>query len=98
MAGHLLVPGVGRYGFFTNPLRDQPAGNRIVRINPSPGVVEPFIHNAMPGPASAQGAPGMGIERPFDVKFGPDGSMYIVDWGQHLIVLKHIEHGHLPFE
>ncbi len=52
----------------------------------------------MPGPASAQGAPGMGIERPFDVKFGPDGAMYIVDFGQHLIVLKHIEHGHLPFE
>jgi glucose/arabinose dehydrogenase len=40
----------------------------------------------------------MGIERPFDVKFGPDGAMYIVDFGQHLIVLKHIEYGHLPFE
>lgn len=98
MAGQLFVPEWGDMAWFTNPLRNTPAGNRIVRIDPSTGKVEPFIHNAMPGPASAQGATGKGIERPFDVKFGPDGAMYIVDYGQHLIVLRHIEHGHLPFE
>lgn len=98
MAGQLFVPEWGDMAWFTNPLRNTPAGNRIVRINPSNGKVEPFIHNAMPGPASAQGATGKGIERPFDIKFGPDGAMYIVDFGQHLIVLRHIEHGHLPFE
>ena len=98
MAGQLFVPEWGDMSWFTNPFRDKPAGNRIVRINPATNKVEPFIHNAMPGPASGQGAAGMGIERPFDVKFGPDGAMYIVDWGQHLIVLDHIAHGHLPFE
>lgn len=58
----------------------------------------PFIHNAKPGPASEQEAPGMGIERPFDVKFGPDGAMYIVDFGQHAINQARIAEGHLPFE
>jgi hypothetical protein len=40
-----------------------------------------FLRNAKPGPASAQGAAGMGLERPYDVKFGPDGAMDIVDYG-----------------
>jgi glucose/arabinose dehydrogenase len=97
-ADHLFVPEWGDMAWFTNPLRNKPTGNRIVRINPANGKVEPFIHNAKPGPASEQGALGMGIERPYDVKFGPDGAMYIVDFGQHAIVLRHIEHGHLPFE
>ena len=33
------------------------------------------------GSASEQGMKGKGIERPFDVQFGPDGAMYIVDYG-----------------
>jgi glucose/arabinose dehydrogenase len=98
MAGRLFVPEWGDMAWFTNPLRDHPVGNRIVSINPTTGAVEPFIHNAQPGPASEQGALGLGLERPYDVKFGPDDAMYIVDYGQHLIVLRHIEHGHFPFE
>ncbi len=42
---------------------------------------EPFVQNRRPGPASRQGARGQGLERPYDVKFGPDGAMYISDYG-----------------
>jgi glucose/arabinose dehydrogenase len=99
MAGMLFVPEWGDMAWFTNPVKNMPVGNRIVVIDPrDPGRVEPFVTNAMPGPASAQGAAGMGIERPFDVKFGPDGAMYIVDFGQHAINLKQIANKNLPFE
>ena len=98
MAGQLFVPEWGDMAWFTNAMRDEPAGNRIVTIDTDSGELRPFIQNAKPGPASAQGAAGMGIERPYDVKFGPDGAMYIVDYGQHAINLKRIAEGHLPFE
>ncbi len=65
----------------TTPLRDLPVGSRIVRLNPNSNRVEPFVRNAQRGPASEQGAMGMGLERPYYVKFGPDGAMYIVDYG-----------------
>lgn len=98
MAGQLFVPEWGDLAWRNNPFRDKPVGSRIVYINPSDGKVMPFIHNAKPGPASAQGAPGKGIERPYDVKFGPDGAMYIVDFGQNAINQARIAEGHLPFE
>jgi hypothetical protein len=50
-------------------------------VDPDSGRVVPFVRNARPGPASAQGAQGQGLERPFDAKFGPDGALYIVDYG-----------------
>ena len=33
-------------------------------------------------PGSEQNSLGRAIERPFSVRFGPDGAMYIVDYGQ----------------
>jgi glucose/arabinose dehydrogenase len=80
-AGQLVVAEWGDLAPATTPLRNGPTGSRIVLVNPATRQVEPFVFNARPGPASAQGALGMGIERPFDVKFGPDGAMYIVDFG-----------------
>ncbi|MBW3634862.1 MAG: sugar dehydrogenase [Armatimonadetes bacterium] len=98
MAGQLFVPEWGDMAWVTNALRDKPAGNRIVRIDPATRRLEAFATNLKPGPASEQGAPGRGIERPFDVKFGPDGAMYIVDFGQHKINMARIADGKLPFE
>lgn len=100
MAGNLFIPEWGDMAWVTNALRDKPAGNRIVFINPTAkgNTVVPFIFNAKPGAASEQGALGKGIERPYDVKFGPDGAMYIVDFGTHKITLSRIADGHLPFE
>ena len=82
-AGHLFVAEFGDFAPQTNPLRgEEPAGFQVVRIDPShPGTIMPFVHNEHEGPASMHGPRGNGIERPFDVKFGPDGSMYIVDFG-----------------
>ncbi len=81
MAGHVFVTEWGDLAPETNPLQDKLPGYRVSRIDPVVGRVEPFVRNIKPGPASRQGAMGMGIERPFDVKFGPDGAMYIVDYG-----------------
>lgn len=82
MAGDLFVAEWGDLAPPTNPLRGTaPAGFRIVRVSRNGGQAEVFLQNKIPGPASRQSAAGEGIERPFDVQFGPDGAMYIVDYG-----------------
>jgi glucose/arabinose dehydrogenase len=82
MAGHVFIAEWGDLAPPTNPLRgEKPAGYQIVKVNPANGQLEPFVSNVHPGPASASGNAGKGLERPFDVKFGPDGAMYIVDYG-----------------
>lgn len=98
---HLFVPEYGDFQWITNPMRDKFAGNRIAAIGTDGDGeqdVKPFIQNEKTGPASQQGKPGEGIERPYDVKFGPDGSMYIVDFGSHRPSLKRIAKGHFPIE
>jgi glucose/arabinose dehydrogenase len=81
MAGQLFIAEWGDLAPPTNPLRQQPAGYRVVRLDPTTGTLTPFVQNPQPGPASKQGVQGRGLDRPFDVKFGPDGAMYIVDYG-----------------
>ena len=68
-----------------------------MRIEPQSGALEPFVSNAAPGPASRQGATGRGLERPFDVQFGPDGAMYIVDYGVVTVDMSLIEEGKPPY-
>lgn len=97
-AGQLFVPEWGDMAWVTNALKDKPSGNRISVIDPKTGKMNAFIRNINLGPASAQGALGKGIERPFDVKFGPDGAMYIVDYGVFKINLQRIAEGRLPYE
>jgi glucose/arabinose dehydrogenase len=98
LAGQVFVAEWGDLSPNTNPLRDKPAGYQIVRIDPTTGEVTPFVHNAMPGPASKQGAPLEGMERPIDVKFGPDGAMYIVDYGIANINPARAAEGQVPYE
>ncbi len=86
LAGHAFIAEWGDLAPPTNPLASGPAGFRVVRVDPATGEVVPFVRNQMPGPASAQPPPGEpGIERPFDVQFGPDGALYIVDYGKVMI-------------
>ncbi len=80
-AGHLFVAEWGDLTPPTDPTDLRPVGYRIVRINPATKQAESFLANRQPGPASKQGSVGAGLERPFDVQFGPDGAMYIVDYG-----------------
>ena len=98
MAGHVFVAEWGDLAPETNPLQDERPGYRVVRIDPATGEVDPFVFNAQPGPASEQDASGEGIERPFDVKFGPDGAMYVVDYGVARVNPARAEQGQVPYE
>lgn len=101
LADHLFVPEYGDFQWITNPTRDKFAGNRIAVISTDGSGeqdVKSFIQNEKPGPGSQQGQLGEGIERPYDVKFGPDGAMYIVDFGSNRVNLSRIAKGHTPME
>ena len=54
-------------------------GRRVARININDGRVITFAINKSGVGASVTG--GGGFERPFDVVFGPDGAMYVLDIG-----------------
>ncbi len=83
MAGQVFVAEWGDLAPPTNPLRGTTPtqGYRVAKVDPDTGEVTSFVANTGGGPSSTSGTPGEGIERPFDVKFGPDGDMYIVDYG-----------------
>ncbi len=58
---------------------DRPQGVKVVRLDTTTGRAEDYIVNDTPGQASRHS--GGGLEHPSDVTFGPDGNMYIADWG-----------------
>lgn len=62
----------------TRPLK--PVGFKVVRVNMTSGQVVDFAVNKINGPASK--LPHSGLERPSHCQFGPDGALYIVDFGQ----------------
>ncbi len=98
---HLFVPEFGDMEWITNPRRDKPAGSRISVLKTrgkGEQDLEPFIQNEKVGPASQQGTQGEGIERPYDVKFGPDGAMYIADFGSLRVNLNRISKGNFPVQ
>ncbi len=61
-------------------------GFNVARFDPVTRRKEIFATNVKPGPASLSADRG-GFERPVAVRFGPDGAMYILDWG-HLSVTR----------
>ncbi|HXI11286.1 MAG TPA: sugar dehydrogenase [Thermoanaerobaculia bacterium] len=81
MAGQLFVAEWGDLAPATNPLKEGKSGSIISRVDTKSGLAVPFLRNMKPGPAAEQQAPGRGLEHPFSVRFGPDGAMYIVDYG-----------------
>lgn len=62
----------------TRPLK--PVGFKVVRVEMTTGRVVDFAVNTISGPASK--LPHSGFERPSHCQFGPDGALYIVDFGQ----------------
>ncbi len=58
---------------------DRPQGVKVVEVDTRSGRVKDFISNKTEGQASRHSAGG--LEHPSDVTFGPDGDMYIADWG-----------------
>jgi glucose/arabinose dehydrogenase len=57
----------------------EPQGVKIVRLDTTMGELSDFITNKFSVEASKRSAGG--LEHPSDVTFGPDGAMYITDWG-----------------
>ena len=57
-----------------------PVGYKIVRVDVDTGEVTDFAVNRIVGPASK--LPHDGFERPSHCEFGPDGALYVVDWGE----------------
>jgi glucose/arabinose dehydrogenase len=81
-AGNLFIAEWGDLTPPTDPLRPElTSGVQVVRVNPDTRQLEPFVRNVQPQPAHQQGLDGKALNHPFDVKFGPDGAMYIVDYG-----------------
>jgi glucose/arabinose dehydrogenase len=68
-AGHLVVTLFGDEAPMTTVAGGPPVGRDLVRIDPADWSVH-RLHTGLP------------IHRPIDVKTGPDGALYIVDFGQ----------------
>ena len=82
-SGSLLVALSGdRFPFATSdqPLA-APVGYKVMRVDPDTKQTTDFIYNTTQRPASKSTKSPLALERPVDVKFGPDGSLYIVDLG-----------------
>ena len=58
-------------------------GFKLVLVDVNRGQTRDFVTNVRPGPGSRHGnSGGPELERPIDVKFGPDGALYVLDFGQ----------------
>ena len=65
-----------------------PQGFAVKRVNLDTKEVTDFIQNTKRLPRSMiRHSDSDAMERPIDIKFGPDGAMYIVDYGQ--MIMKH---------
>ena len=61
---------------------DAVAGYKVVLADVDNHQWHDFVFNTRMGPGSRHGSHPDALERPFDVKFGPDGAMYILDMGR----------------
>jgi glucose/arabinose dehydrogenase len=59
-----------------------PQGFSVVRVDLDAKDVRDFVFNTKRLPASQTRDLSSAMERPIDVKFGPDGALYILDFGQ----------------
>lgn len=78
--GDAFVALFGDLAPITTPRLTAPAGFKVVRVDTRSRQVVDFAVNKMEGPASK--LPHEGFERPSHCQFGPDGALYVVDWGE----------------
>jgi glucose/arabinose dehydrogenase len=78
--GNAFVALFGDLAPVTTPRLAVPAGFKVVRVDPVERQIVDFAVNKIAGPASK--LPHDGFERPSHCQFGPDGALYVVDWGQ----------------
>ena len=70
---------VAEFGTIVAYLHDDMPGFKVQRVNLSTGAVSDFLVNRSGKPASSDA--GGGLERPIQLEWGPDGALYIVDFG-----------------
>ena len=78
--GDAFVALFGDLAPVTTPRLLTPVGYKVVRVDMRERDVVDFAVNRIEGPASK--LPHAGFERPSDCVFGPDGALYVVDWGE----------------
>jgi glucose/arabinose dehydrogenase len=78
--GDAFVALFGDLAPITTPRLTTPVGYKVVRVDMRNRVVRDFAVNRIEGPASK--LPHAGFERPSHCAFGPDGALYVVDWGE----------------
>lgn len=99
-ANGIAISADGRFGFegqafvalfgdlapVTTPRQVVPAGFKVVRVDLATGEINDFALNRVQGPASKlfHG----GFERPSHCAFGPDGALYVVDFGEIKIAVE----------
>ena len=84
--GQAFVALFGDLAPLTTARQVVPAGFKVVRVNLQSGQIDDFAVNRTQGPASKlfHG----GFERPSHCAFGPDGALYIVDFGEIKLALE----------
>jgi glucose/arabinose dehydrogenase len=71
-----------RAPFATGGINVGPIGYKVMRVDTDQKQVADFIRNTQTGPASLHGNDRDQLERPITLRFGPDGSLYILDFGR----------------
>jgi glucose/arabinose dehydrogenase len=80
IGGALVLCELGPLAPSSDPFFGGAPGSRVVLVSDGKAT-EDLLANTAPGPASRHSALGRGLERPIDVKPGPDGALYVVDYG-----------------
>ena len=78
--GDAFVALFGDLSPITTHTTSTPAGFKVARVDMKSQRVVDFAVNKIAGPASK--LPHAGFERPSHCAFGPDGALYVVDWGE----------------
>jgi glucose/arabinose dehydrogenase len=88
-AGEAFIAMFGTFAPITTGLNFRPVGFAVMRVDMNQARTYEFATNRLAGPAylNRQG----GFNRPSDVVFGPDTSLYVVDWGGATVSEKGLE-------
>jgi len=80
--GSLLVAEMGDFKPMTDPNKSEHAGFQVERIDAS-GAISPYLRNRNAGDAQPASTLDLrnAFERPVDVRIGPDGLIYVLDFG-----------------
>ena len=87
--GDAFVAAFGTFAPVTTGVNVRPEGFRVQRVDMRTREVSDFAWNDLPGPAYINQKDG--FNRPVDVVFGPDASLYVVDWGATTMTEKGLE-------